>query len=190
MIFVCGDSFASSDPKSTVKPWHEQLDCVSYGQVGASNLMISKQVDLAIQQRADFVIVLFTSSCRFEHETGPFTIQNVKDSSNLNAEQQRIAMSWAKHFFDLDLEIYKNQCIIESVLSRLSNSSIRFLFDQGGFEHPKWGTDKKYFTEYNQHRSKYNLWDYGDSLKFNPCFHIDDQNTHNQIAEYYREQTR
>ena len=189
MIYVCGDSFASSDPRSDITPWHELLDCTSLGEVGASNVMISKQVDIAIEQRAEFVIVLFTSSCRYEHESGPYTIQNPIESG-LNSVQRDIIKSWTAEFFDLDREIYKNKCIIEGVLSRLDQSGIPFLFDQGGFEHPKWGVTQRYFTYYDSHRSKYNLWDYGDSLKFVPCFHIDDQNIHNQVAEYYHEQTR
>ena len=132
---------------------------------------------------------MFTTSCRFEHESGPYTIQNVT-TSGLNDLQKDIIKKWTVEFFDLDTEIYRNKCIIEGTLARLVNSGIPFLFDQGGFEHPKWGTDKKYFTEYNDNRSKYNLWDYGDTQLFIPSFHITDQNIHNEIAEYYREQTR
>ena len=189
MIHICGDSFATSDLRSTIIPWHEQLDCKSYGKVGASNTMISQQVDTAIQSGADFIIVLFTSSARFEHASGPYSVQNLY-TAGLNQTQRRIVKEWAVELFDLDWEIYRNKCIIEGVLARLKNSGISFLFDQGGFEHPKWGIDKKYFTEYDDNRSKYNLWDYGDTQLHIPSFHITDQNIHNEIAEYYHEQTR
>ena len=53
-----------------------------------------------------------------------------------------------------------------------------------------WGVEKKYFTEYDKYRSKYNLWDYGNRHLMRPNFHITDQNIHNEIANYYREQTR
>ena len=91
---------------------------------------------------------------------------------------------------DLDLEIYRNKCIIESVLQRLTDSNIPFLFDQGGFEHTKFGATSEYFKAWDFNRSKYNLWDHGDSKLHRPYFHIADQNTHNEIAEYYSEQTR
>jgi hypothetical protein len=76
------------------------------------------------------------------------------------------------------------------VLQRLTDSGIPFLFDQGGFEHAKFGVTTQYFEKYKNHRSKYNLWDYGDSKLHRPYFHIADQNTHNRVAEYYCEQTR
>ncbi len=188
MIYVCGDSFGTSDPDSSIIPWHEQLDCTSLAQICVSNLMISKQVDHAILH-ASFIIVLFTTSCRYEHDSGPYTIQNLS-TSNLTKVQQHIVTEHAKHFFDLDLEIYRNKCIIESVLQRLVDSGIPFLFDQGGFEHPKWGVDKTYFEKYHAYRSGYNLWDWGDSKLFRPYFHITDQNKHNEIANYYHAKTR
>lgn len=189
MIYVCGDSFASSDSSSDITPWHELFDCVSLAQPCVSNVMISKQVDYAIEKTADFIIVAFTVSCRYEHITGPYTIQNLF-ASGLNDRQKDIIKAWTVEFFNLDNEIYKNQCIIEAVLSRLKQSGIPFLFDQGGFEHRMWGVEKKYFTEYDQYRSKYNLWDYGNRHLMRPNFHITDQNIHNEIADYYREQTR
>lgn len=188
MIYICGDSFGASDSDSDIVPWHEKLDCVNLSKVCATNLQISQQVDHAIAH-ASFVIVLFTTSVRFEYGSDSYTLHNL-DTSTLTSEQKNIVTQYAKNFFDLDLEIYRNKCIIESVLQRLVDSNVPFIFDQGGFEHHSFGTNKKYFEKYNQHRSDYCLWDYGDSKKFRPYFHITDQNIHNQIAEYYGEQTR
>ena len=188
MIYVCGDSFAASDPESAITPWHEQLECVNLSRVCATNLQISQQVDHAIEH-ASFVIVLFTTCVRFEYGADSYTLHNLT-TSNLSKIQQHLATEHAKHFFDLDLEIYRNKCIIESVLQRLTDSNIPFLFDQGGFEHTKFGVTAQYFEKYNKHRSKYNLWDHGDSKLHRPYFHITDQLIHNRVAEYYREQTR
>jgi len=189
MIYICGDSFASSDRENKITPWHEQLDCVNLSKVCATNLQISQQVDHAIRH-ASFIIVLFTTSVRFEYMgVDSYTLHNLT-TSNLSKEQQHIVTEHAKHFFDLNLEIYRNKCIIESVLQRLVDSGIPFLFDQGGFEHAKFGVTTEYFTKYNKYRSKYNLWDYGDSKVYRPYFHITDQNTHNRVAKYYLEQTR
>ena len=187
MIYVCGDSFAASDKQSTITPWHEQLECVNLSRVCATNLQISQQVDHAIEH-ASFIIVLFTTCVRFEFGDDSYTLHNLT-TSNLSKVQQHLVTEHAKNFFDLDLEIYRNKCIIESVLQRLVDSDIPFLFDQGGFEHTKFGATQEYFKAWNFYRSKYNLWDHGDSKLHRPYFHITDQNTHNKVAEYYREQT-
>jgi hypothetical protein len=188
MIYICGDSFGTSDSSSEVTPWHKNIYCTNLSKLCATNLQISQQVDYAIDH-ASFIIVLFTTCVRFEFGNDSYTLHNLS-SSNLNTEEQKIVTDYAKHFFNLDLEIYRNKCIIESVLQRLVDSGIPFLFDQGGFEHKKWGTTKTYFTKYNDYRSKYNLWDYGDSKLHRPYFHITDQKIHNEIAEYYNDQTR
>lgn len=183
MIYVCGDSFGASDTESVITPWHQQFECVNLSRVCATNLQISQQVDIAIDH-ASYIIVLFTSCGRFEYGTDSYTIHNLT-TSKLNKKQQQIVSEHAKNFFNLDLEIYRNKCIIESVIQRLIDSGIPFLFDQGGFEHKKFGVAKEYFKKYSKYRSKYNLWDYGDSKLHRPYFHITDQNIHNEVAEYY-----
>jgi len=187
MNYICGDSFGASDKKSNIIPWHEQIECRNLSRVIASNLMISRQVDTAIQENAEFIIVLFTTSARFEHYSGPYQPQAL-ENSNLNQKEKDIISQWTRHFFNLELEIYKNKCIIESTLQRLVNSKIPFLFDQGGFEHKKWGVSKTYFENYDQYRSKYNLWDHGKTEHLRPFFHITNQDIHNEIAGYYQEQ--
>ncbi len=187
MLHICGDSFAASDPDSTIVPWHEQLQCVNLSQVCATNLQISQQVDHAIEH-ASFIIVLFTSCVRFEYGDSSYTLHNLT-TSDLSKAQQQLVIKHAKHFFDLDREIYRNKCIIESVLQRLVDSELPFLFDQGGFEHTKFGATLEYFKGWNFYRSKYNLWDHGDSKLHRPYFHITDQDIHNEIAKYYREKT-
>jgi len=190
VIYVCGDSFAVSDLTSSITPWHEQLECINLSKVCASNLLISLQIDYALASDPSFIIVNFTSCTRGElvrdKEFIPYTITNTVGDRLSKAE--RIAVDlYTKHIYNLDLEIYKNRCIIESALKRLEKSKVPFLFDQGGFEHKQ---QKSYFQEYNKYRSKYCLWDYGNSHEHRPYFHITDQNIHNRIAEYYREQTR
>jgi len=185
MIYVCGDSFACTDAQSQIVPWVELMPCKTLARHCATNLQISQQVDHALEH-ASFIIVLFTTCVRFEYNNDSYTLHNLS-TSNLDENQKRIVEQHAKHFFNLDLEIYRNKCIIESVLQRLVDSNIPFIFDQGGFEHRKFGTVNKYFSKYDQYRSQYNLWDYGDSKQFRPYFHITDQTVHNKIAEYYQE---
>ena len=191
MIYICGDSFASSDHTSDIAPWHEQLVCINFARDCATNLHISKQVDRAIESNAEFIIVTFTTCLRQDWKDTFYTFNNLENNpANLSAKQAKLLKEYFVEFFELDVEIYKNKCIIESVLQRLVDSGIPFLFDQGGFEHPKHGTAKSYFQKYNRHRSKYCLWDYGDTTVKHPTFHIEDQAKHNEIAEYYHAKTR
>jgi len=184
--YICGDSFAASDNTSKIVPWHEQFECINFARDCATNLNISKQVDKAIQFNAKFIIVLFTTCVRQDWKGTFYTFHNLENNpANLSSEQVKLLKEYFVEFFELDLEIYRNKCIIESVLQRLVDSGIPFLFDQGGFEHPKFGTTKSYFEKYNQYRSKYCLWDYGDSKVMHPSFHIADQELQNCIAEYY-----
>ena len=191
MIYICGDSFCCSDENSDIVPWHEQIPySKSLGEVCASNLLISLQIDYALASDPSFIIVCFTSCTRGEIVRGeefiPFTRTNT--IGDRLTREERIAVDLhTKHIHNLGLEIYRNRCIIESALQKLVNSNVPFLFDQGGFEYKQ---ERKYFQEYNKHRSKYCLWDYGDTVDKSPAFHITDQNIHNRIAEYYREQTR
>ena len=190
MIYICGDSFCASDKDSKIKPWHEQIpNSKSLGEVCASNLLISLQVDYALANYPSFIIVCFTSCTRGEVVRGekfiPFTRTNSIGDRLTKAERIAVDLH-TKHIHNLGLEIYRNRCIIESTLQRLVNSNVPFLFDQGGFEHKQ---ERKYFYEYNKHRSKYCLWDYGDSHAHRPYFHITDQAKHNEIAEYYNGQT-
>lgn len=186
MIYLCGDSFGTSDKSSDIIPWHQHFECVNFARNCATNLDISKQVDRAINAGAEFVILLCTTCVRFDWRGTFYTLHDIDNSpAQFNEEQKLLLKKYFIEFFDLDLEIYRNKCIIESTLQRLVDSSIPFLFDQGGFEHPKFGTTEKYFSKYNNYRSKYCLWDYGDSKIKTPGFHINDQLLHKEIAEYY-----
>jgi hypothetical protein len=162
-------------------------------RVSASNLLIAKQVDQALSSSADFIIVLFTSSTRSEivinNEIVPFSWHTASTTTTtLSTQQIVILRSYFSEFYDLDLAIYNNECIIETVLARLKNSGKRFIFDQGGFEHPSMGATKKYFGEYDSYRSELNLWDYARTRQYRPYYHITDSSVHEQIAEYYKRQ--
>ena len=74
-------------------------------------------------QDASFIIVLFTTCVRFEWGSESYTLHNLTTSS-LSKIQQHLVTEHAKHFFNLDLEIYRNKCIIESVLQRLQDSGV------------------------------------------------------------------
>ena len=187
-VYICGDSFYCSDAESTIVPWHEQFERTSLAQVCASNLLISQQVEQAIDKQADFVIVGFTSSLRseleFEGKIVPFSWLSLDDTTPFDSA----TINNLKELFnniDLATEVKRNQLIIEATLQRLADSEIPFLFDQGGFEHKSYGGVGKYFAKFDQYRSKVCLWDHSDKRTHRPYFHITNQTIHTQIADYY-----
>lgn len=192
MIYICGDSFAVSDPDygpCWVDLLQQQLSVTSLAQVCASNLMISMQVDYALKNNARAIIVLFTSSTRFQtkhnNQIVPYSIHSLDSTAPFSKQQLQLLKDYTAEFFDLDLAIYQNQVIIESVLHRLVDNSVPFLFDQGGFEHTSYGGTEKYFQKFDAYRSDINLWDYADKRTYRPYYHIKDLNIHSKVSEYY-----
>lgn len=192
MIYICGDSFAVPDP-AYGPCWVDMLadkintPIINLSRVCASNALIAMQVDSIVN--ADLVIMLFTASTRFEtRQNGniiPYSVKSLDHTTPFSAQQLRILKQYTAEFFDLDLEIFKNKCIIESTMYNLQSKDISFIFDQGGFEHSSYGATKKYFENFDQFRSNYNLWDYADTRVYRPYYHITDINVHEQIAKYY-----
>jgi hypothetical protein len=197
-IYICGDSFCVSDPEygpCWVDHLSQQRTVTNLAKVSATNLMISMQVDQAIEQRADFIIVQGTactrSQTKHQNKIVPYSFHTAsKESTPFNQQQLDILKQYYTEFFDLDLAVYENKCIIESTLHRLVRSGISFLFDQGGFEHPSFGSTTTYFDQFRQYRSKINLWDYTTTRNYRPYYHIVDSVVHQQVADYYLEITQ
>lgn len=204
-LFICGDSFGV--PDTDYGPcWVDLLqekisaEIVNLCVVGASNLLISLQVDKALAS-ADAIIYMATAATRTELRVAPgsgslldqfdskaltsISLHSIDHTTCLNLAQLKIAQDYTKEFSDLDLDIYRSQCIIESTLYRLRNSGIPWIFDQGGFEHAAYGAVKQYFQDYHAHRSSINIWDHAHSRKHRPYYHITDLATHQKIADYY-----
>lgn len=208
-FYICGDSFCCPDPEHGVM-WVDLLrrrldsDCeiVNLSQVAASNALISLQVDRAVESGADFVACHFTSctraSLRVQPSDAPLLDQfasgamipySIPTCTTLEPHvSHREIDAIRKHYVqycDLDWEIYVNKCVIESVLSRLRDSTAEWQFDQGGFEHPSFGSRVQYFENYHAHRLPFSLWDFTTTRSYRPYFHIVDTATHQQIADYY-----
>jgi len=192
MIYICGDSFGVSDPEHGPM-WADHLSAKysvhNLSRVCASNLMISQQLDVAIKNNAEFIILLCTASTRgqtrLDNDIVPYSIHSLDHTTPFTHRQLLILKEHTAEFFDLDLAIYENKCIIESMLSRLVASNIPFVFDQGGFEHASYGGVGMYFTQYKQYRSRYNLWDYADQRTHRPYYHITDKQVHLDVYRYY-----
>jgi hypothetical protein len=191
VIYVCGDSFGVPDPAYGAG-WMDQIGVTTnLCQVSASNLLIAQQVDRAIAQGAQKIIVLFTSSTRSEKvENGlaiPFSWHTATATTTPFSDQQlRILQDYFAEFHDLGLAIYTNQCIIEHTLDCLNKSGADYAWDQGGFEHPSMG-GRLYFEHYNSTRSDLCLWDFAHTRQYRPYYHITDAQAHENIATYYRE---
>jgi hypothetical protein len=198
-VYVCGDSFGVPDPDHG-PCWVDLLipECnlVNLSTVAASNLMISLQIDRAIQAESDYIIYLATSCTRSEvvvssdqpllEKLIPYSILNLdRTLKTLDVEQLDLIKRYHSEFFDLSLAIYTNQCIIENNLHKLSASGIPFSFDQGGFEHHSYGGTGEYFSAYNRYRSSINLWDHAPNRLSRPYYHVTDFSIHQMAAEYY-----
>lgn len=197
MIYICGDSFGVSDPEHGTA-WMDILaqrfPVTNLCEVAATNLLISRQVDQALAAKADFVIVLCTAVTRGEKKVGnryqPFSYHTASmENTQFTPAQLRILKEYYTEFFDLDLAIYQNAITIEHTLNRIRSQGVRFLFDQGGFENPQFGSvGQHYFAEFQDHRSEINLWDLVDRRIYRPYYHIVDAMAHQQVADYYTQQ--
>lgn len=208
-VYICGDSFSTPDPEYGIC-WVDLLEkslagrarVVNLSSVSASNLLISVQCQQAIRNQANFIIVHATTVTRGEVALDNPTSKNLWDRfqkhnlvsfsifrpyrSALSLAQQQQIQNFYSTYFDLDLAIYRDQCIIENTLQRLTDSNIPFLFDQGGFEHVKFAeSQQNYFKNWDHCRSAVNLWDHSETVEERPYFHIKDQHIHQEVADYY-----
>ena len=198
MIAVCGDSFCVPDPDYGPM-WVDMLSAHcnlrNYSKTTSSNLLIARQVARALEDQADFVIVHFSSWTRgdklHEGQYVPFSYHTAsKVTTPFDQNSLRILKEYYTDFFDLDLAIYQNAITIEHTLEKLTQSGRPFRFDQGGFEHAIYGGTGKYFAQYDQYRSEYNLWDHVATREFRPYYHITDRRIHQQVADYYQQEIK
>lgn len=197
MIYICGDSFCVSDPDYGMC-WTDILaqrfPVINLAQIAATNLLISQQVQQAIDNHAKFVIVHGTAVTRGEKRVAddvvPFSYHTASKTTTPFTDQQlQILKNYYTEFFDLDLAVLQNRITIEHSLRNLEDSQIPFRFDQGGFEHPNFGNAKTgYFGRFDQYRSKVNLWSYTVTRNYRPYYHIVDPAVHQTVANYYTEQ--
>jgi hypothetical protein len=221
-IYICGDSFACQDPDSSVRPWPDLLQdslpaefkIENLSIVCASNFLIRLQVDRAIKNKADFIIMFCTSSTRNQgtlkrsgqgdmldrfyrigegnnesRDLACYSFLSIDDTCVFDQMQMETIRSYHREVCDLNLSIKENQFIIESSLYCVRESGIPFIWDQGGFENPIFGGPaiQDYFPEFAKYRSEKNIWNLAGRIKSHrPYFHIVDQAAHVELAEYYR----
>jgi hypothetical protein len=225
-IYICGDSFGCPDFGWEIQPWPVMLQnllgndyrVVNLSISCASNFLIRVQVDKAIKESADFVILLGTSSTREQgkvknrpahysdiydrfrkinqqdaeqdnRDLACYSMVSLNDTCEFEAKDVSVLREYYSVVFDLELEIQKNQYIIESSLYTLREYNIPFLFDQGGFENLIFGNvcKQEYFSNFEQYKTQINQWTVASRLPNSNRyhFHIIDQPTHEDIANYY-----
>lgn len=210
-VYVCGDSFSTPDPEYGPM-WVELLQTrlgtdytvVNKSTVSASNLLIAVQVDHAIKNLADYIIVLATTCTRNQvlvqaptrqdlmtrfdrKELISYSVFRTYRSALGDADRQQVH-NFHRRYDDLELNIFRDYMILLGTLHRLTQSGIPFQFDQGGFEHPRFGGRGGYFEEFNSVVSRYNAWDYSTTVDERPYYHIQDATIHELLADYYAEQ--
>lgn len=205
-LVICGDSFCVPDPDHAPM-WAEllqqrcpELKITNLAQVGASNLLISAQVDRALTVAPTHIACYFTSSTRDsvrvapsdlplldQHQSGALIPYAIPTCTTLEphftaSEIDRLRRGWLE-FRDLHWTIYLNSCVIERVLLRLQHSGLAWQWDQGGFEHPSFGGQaRNYFPEFAAQRSAQCLWDLVSERCYRPYYHITDEYQHTAIA--------
>jgi hypothetical protein len=199
LIYICGDSFCVSDLEygpCWVDLLAEKFSICNLAQIAATNLLIAQQVDRAIADKADFVVVQCTSVTRSEKlhngKYFPFSYHTAStETTPFSKSQLQILRDYYTEFFDLNLAIYQNAITIENTLQKLVDSEIPFCFSQGGFEHANfYPVSTEYFSKFSQWRSGVNLWDYTVTRQYRPYYHITDRQIHQQVADYYVEKIK
>ena len=179
-VYICGDSFGCPALNWSIDPWPvllskklgDNYSIVNLSISCASNLLIRLQVDVALDNQADFVILLATTCTRsqgharsvkeskknlydrfvrigqhdhdhHERDLACYSIRSLDETCVFSHDNIVTIRNYQSRMFDLDLAIYENQCIIESSLHALKQKRTPFLFDQGGFENPMFGDVRK-----------------------------------------------
>ena len=222
-IYICGASDCFPDADYPGLSWMEKFESIvpelqvhNLGLMTASNFVIRLQVERALENRADFIIVNFTSSVREEARYNdneieatlldrfyrynqahgptnlvsysPYTIP-AKQTTVLDNQRQQLIYQKFALMGDLDVSVAKNYFLITGTLDRLINANANFIFSTGGFEHPSF-LDKPSsynFKNYESYKSHVNLWDHIKNFQVvRPYFHITDTDTTDMIATYYK----
>lgn len=182
-IYSCGCSFMSLDSDYPGTHFTEivskQLtgNLTSLARPGSSNFYIALQVDHAIQQRPDLILVLFTNYDRIEilkpnqvydvkqgyKEIGKTAMSNVItnyiDQSLVEEPKKDALKKWFGEVYDFGLAFHRDYYLCLGVLSRLEQSRIPFVFNFGGMRY--FSVDSEvWWKNHSNSMAKLNPWDY------------------------------
>lgn len=220
-IIICGDSFSIDDADYPGIHWSYHLGkllpdatIINLASSGASNLLIHLQIDQAISQQPDLIIVSFTSSLRATikwqltknytdilerffvlHNKDPkadltcFPYSSIDSFGILSSSQSQILKQYVTEFVDLDLMRLENYYIINDSLATLAHSGVNFIYSPGGFDHKNFiGSDQQLqFNQFKEYECPINLWDYDiRNHSIRPYYHVTDSTLHSKLADYYK----
>lgn len=167
-IYSCGCSFMSVDPQYPGTHFSEIVARESNGilitlaRPGASNFYIGLQVEYAIKQRPELILVLFSNYDRIEllSGTAPYrvdcgieniqgnpvdhtqagtvsnVITNFIDQRLIDSDRKDALKAWFANIYDFGIRYHQDWFMCQGILHRLKNSGIPFVFNFGGMKYP------------------------------------------------------
>lgn len=219
-LFICGDSFCFSDPEygpnwaDMLKDSLPHVEVINISSPGASNYLISLQVQHALKNHGRWIIYLATSSIRQEFSISrnktivkdrierywdPRSQKNKDVVSNswinatnytenlLTAGNQTIKQFFTD-FIDTTSMVNKNFIFIDYTLKLLESSLPRnnWAWSSGGFEHKGFSDSIEWdFSKYQDRMCPINLWDYNDRSIPRPYYHVVDPEIQSNVCDRY-----
>lgn len=157
----------------------KNFECIQLSQGGTSNFFIKLQIQQAIDNCADYVIIGATAPERFEI---PFDSQDTEHIQNFNSKKYIIStqfndkinllsteiISAVKHYKtyiqDLDIESIKSYCMLQDGLRQLEKKNIPYVFIPGPLKNQDWTQNHIVWPN-----DKYQPWDrqHGEDIRGN-----------------------
>jgi len=166
-IICCGDSFFSLDKQWPNTHFSELLaqklnaSLENYAKLGASNFTIALQIEYAITQNPDLIIVGFTSVDRLEIPKKPYEFpagigniiyedNNVIPSFYSSRHTTTISHSipnldmtdtmkmYLANQYDPELKRQSDFFIVAGMLRKLDKLGVKYVFTRGGLTGPQW----------------------------------------------------
>jgi hypothetical protein len=165
-------------------------ELINLARPGASNFYIGLQVEHAIQQHADLILILFSNydriqilqeNCQYRVEQGitnivnnavdtanarvfSNVITNFIDQSLLTPEQIDVLKPWFTNIYNFGLFYHQDWFVCQGILSRAKQSGIPFVFNTGGMRYYGHNETWDYYLNY---QAGENPWNYVDSASIN-----------------------
>ena len=177
-IICCGDSFFSMDKQWPNTHLSELLatklgaSLENYAKLGASNFTIALQLEYAIKQNPDLIIMGFTSVDRIEIPQKPYEFPSgihniIYENTNVlpsfynprrtttishsipNLEMTDTLKQYLANQYDPELKRQHDFFIVSGVLRKLDKLNINYVFTQGGLTGPDWSEWANNEVDYN-----------------------------------------
>ena len=172
-IISCGCSFMTIDKNalgthlSEIVAKHFSAELESYAKMGSSNFAIRLQIEEAITQSPDLILIGFTSADRIDIPVNNSQygitkgIRNIKYENNQilpkfynanlittlsnpihlfeqNKELESSIKSFIINLYDIELKRHQDFFIASGILDKLIKYKIPFIFTKGGITGPDW----------------------------------------------------